>query len=62
MARVFRQVHSSYGGSAVEDWISKETLGDGMDGHGRRCPCTLSLAVIPNLAVIFCQVDSVALA
>jgi sialate O-acetylesterase len=28
-------VHSSYGGSAVEDWISKETLGDGKSGP---CP------------------------
>lgn len=28
-------VHSSYGGSAVEDWISKETLGDGKSGD---CP------------------------
>ena len=28
-------IHSSYGGSAVEDWISKETLGDGKSGP---CP------------------------
>lgn len=28
-------IHSSYGGSAVEDWISKETLGDGTSG---KCP------------------------
>eukprot|EP01052_Picozoa_sp_SAG31_P038036 SAG31_NODE_5006_length_2806_cov_2.510898_2_plen_210_part_00 len=28
-------VHSSYGGSAVEDWISQETLGDGKSGP---CP------------------------
>ena len=28
-------IHSSYGGSAVEDWISKETLGDGSSGP---CP------------------------
>jgi hypothetical protein len=28
-------IHSSYGGSAVEDWISKETLGDGKSG---KCP------------------------
>ena len=28
-------VHSSYGGSAVEDWMSKETLGDGKSGP---CP------------------------
>jgi hypothetical protein len=28
-------IHSSYGGSAVEDWISKETLGDGQSGP---CP------------------------
>ena len=28
-------VHSSYGGSAVEDWISKATLGDGKSGP---CP------------------------
>ena len=25
-------IHSSYGGSAVEDWISQETLGDGTTG------------------------------
>jgi hypothetical protein len=28
-------IHSSYGGSAVEDWISKPTLGDGKSGP---CP------------------------
>ena len=28
-------IHSSDGGSAVEDWISKETLGDGKSGP---CP------------------------
>ena len=28
-------IHSSYGGSAVEDWISQETLGDGKSG---KCP------------------------
>ena len=28
-------IHSSYGGSAVEDWISKGTLGDGTSGP---CP------------------------
>ena len=28
-------IHTSYGGSAVEDWISKETLGDGKTGE---CP------------------------
>jgi hypothetical protein len=28
-------IHTSYGGSAVEDWLSKETLGDGKTGP---CP------------------------
>ena len=28
-------MHASYGGSAVEDWISKEVLGDGKSGP---CP------------------------
>eukprot|EP00937_MAST-01D_sp_MAST-1D-sp2_P001120 g1120.t1 len=28
-------IHSSYGGSAVEDWLSKDTLGDGKSGP---CP------------------------
>ena len=28
-------IHTSYGGSAVEDWISQETLGDGTSG---KCP------------------------
>ena len=32
-------IHSSYGGSAVEDWISAGTLGDGKSGCASPCVC-----------------------
>jgi len=36
-------IHSSYGGSAVEDWISKETLGDGKSGP---CPGPITSSMV----------------